>query len=86
MAATGGAIAVLDHGFVRLDDAMDKDAADPFLDSAFLTATCEHMHFDVAGDKSLGKFPDMSGQAALDQRRVLPGEDQYASDMCFSLL
>ena len=38
----------------------------------------EHVDLDVLADEVLGQLADVAGEAALDQRRVLPGEDQDA--------
>ena len=62
----------------RLADAVDEDAAGALLGRRLLAAAGEHMDLDFALDQGLGELADVAGQAPLDQRRVLPGEDQDA--------
>jgi hypothetical protein len=38
----------------------------------------QHVHFDAVVDEALGELADVSAQAALDHRRVLPGDDEDA--------
>jgi aspartate oxidase len=40
----------------------------------------------VALDQALGELANVTGEAALNQRRILPGEDQYAGDGVLRLL
>ena len=46
-----------------------------------LPAAGQHVDLDVALDQRLGELADVAREAALDQRRVLPGEDQYAGQV-----
>ena len=43
-------------------------------------ATGEHMDLDTLGDEVLRQLADMACKATLDDRRVLPGDDQHAHD------
>ncbi len=43
-----------------------------------LTAAGQHVDLDLALDQRLGELAHVAGQPALDQRRVLPGEDEDA--------
>ena len=63
---------------LRLADAVDEDAAAPLLGRRLLAAAGQHVDLDVALDQRLGELAHVAGEAALDQRRVLPGEDQDA--------
>ena len=49
-----------------------------FLGGRLLAAAGEDVDLDPELDQRLGELADVARQAALDQRRVLPGEDQDA--------
>ena len=59
-----------------LADAVDEDAVHPLFGRGLLAAAGEDVDLDAAIDKRLGELADVAGEAALDQRRILPGEDQ----------
>ena len=61
---------------LRLAHAVDDHAAPLLLGEVVLAAAGEHVHVHVLGGEVLGQLADVAGEAALDQRRVLPGEDQ----------
>ena len=61
-----------------LAHAVDDDAAGLLLGRVLLAPAGEHVHLDVLGDQVLGQLADVAGESALDQRRVLPGQDQRA--------
>ena len=63
---------------LRLADAVDEDAAATLLGRRLLAAAGQHVDLDPALDQRLGELAHVAGEAALDQRRVLPGEDQDA--------
>ncbi len=65
-----------------LPHAMDVHSTDllggPSLDVGIrANATREHIHCHSLADESLGELAHMPRQAALDHRRILPGEDQH---------
>ena len=68
-------------GALRLADAVDDDAAAALLDRRLFAAAGQHVDLDVALDQGLGELADVAREAALDQRRVLPGEDQDAGHL-----
>ena len=41
-------------------------------------ASGQHVHLDALGDQVLGQLADVTRQTALDDRRVLPGDQQDA--------
>ena len=55
---------------------MDVDAVDDLGARGLLAAAGQDVDLDAELDEALGELADVAGQAALDQRRVLPGEDQ----------
>ena len=61
-----------------LAHAVDDDAADLLLGGVLLAAAGQHVHVHVLGGEVLGQLAHVAGEAALDQRRVLPGQDQGA--------
>ena len=63
---------------LRLADAVDGDAAAVLLGGRLLAAAGQDVDLDVLLDQPLGELAHVAGEAALDQRRVLPGEDQDA--------
>jgi hypothetical protein len=67
-------------GAGRLPDPVDVDPGHHLLGRRLLAAAGEHVDLGVAVDQALGELADVPGEPALDQRRVLPGEDQYAHD------
>ncbi len=64
-----------------LEDAVDVDAAAAVFGRGLLAAAGEHVDLDVALDQGLGELAHMACQSPLDQRRVLPGEDQDAGHL-----
>ena len=66
------------RGRPRLAHAVDVDAGDVLLGGHALVAAREHVHLDALGDELLGELAHVPREAALDDRRVLPGEDQDA--------
>ena len=50
--------------------------ADDLLGGRLLAAAGEHVDLDAELDEPLGELAHVTGEPALDQRRVLPGEDQ----------
>ena len=63
----------------RLAHAVDEDALELVLGRHALVAAREDVDLQVLdGDQLLGQLAHVPGQTALDQRRVLPGEDQDA--------
>ena len=65
-------------GRVGSQHAVDVDAVHHLLGRRLLAAAGEHVDLDPAVDQALGELADVARQPALDQRRVLPGEDQDA--------
>ena len=65
-------------GPLGLADAVDGDAAAALLGRRLLSPAGQHVDLDALLDQPLGELADVAGEAALDQRRVLPGEDQDA--------
>ncbi len=63
---------------LRLDHAVDVDAGDDLVGGRLLAAASEHVDLGAEVDERLGELADVPGEAALDQRRVLPGEDEDA--------
>ena len=63
---------------LRLADPVDEDAALLLLRRILLAAAGEHVHVDALSRKVLRELAHVPGEAALDQRRVLPGQDQGA--------
>ena len=63
---------------LRLAHAVDEHAALHLLRRVLLAAAREHVHVDALGGQVLGQLAHVPGEAALDQRRVLPGQDQGA--------
>ena len=62
-----------------LAHAMDEYAVELVLGRHPLVAAREHVDLDILhGDELLGELAHVARQAALDQRRVLPGEDEDA--------
>jgi hypothetical protein len=70
-------------GASRLPDPVDVDPGHRLLGRRLLAAAGEQVDLVVALDQALGELADVPGEPALDQRRVLPGEDQYARDDSF---
>ena len=60
-----------------LADAVDHHALDLLLGGSSWPAG-EHVHLDVLGRQVLGQLAHVARQAALDERWVLPGQDQDA--------
>jgi hypothetical protein len=65
-------------GALRLQHPVDLDPAHDLLGRRLLTAAGEHMDLGVERGEVLRELAHVAGQPALDQRRVLPGEDQDA--------
>ena len=63
---------------VRLAHPVDDDPADLLLGRRLLMPAREHVHVDPARHEVLRELPHVTRQSALDQRRVLPAEDQDA--------
>src|SRR5215211_6812267 len=63
-------------GAPRLAHAVDRYTRDGLLLRRLLAAACEHVHVYVQLDERLGELADVPGETALDQRWVLPGQDQ----------
>ncbi len=63
---------------LRLADAVDPDPAAALLRRRLLAPAGQHVDLDAVLDQRLGELADVACEAALDQRRVLPGEDQDA--------
>jgi hypothetical protein len=59
-----------------LADAVNRHAIGLFLGRRLLSPPREHVHIDLQLDQGLGELANVTGQTALDQRRVLPGENQ----------
>src|SRR3954466_11231068 len=68
-----------------LADAMDGDAAAALLGGRPLPAAGQHVDLCVLVDQALGELAHVTGEAALDQRRVLPGEDQRAGHLDWAM-
>ena len=62
----------------RLAHAVDHHALHLLLGGRLLQAAREHVHLHVLAHEVLGQLAHVAREAALDQRRVLPGEDQDA--------
>ena len=62
----------------RFDDAVDLDSGHLLLDRGLLSTAGQNVNLDAETDQGFGEFPHMAGQPALDQRRVLPGDDENA--------
>ena len=58
----------------RLAYAVDVDTVDELLGRGLLAAAGEHVDLGVPLDQPLGLLADHAREAALDQRRVLPGQ------------
>ena len=58
----------------RLAHPVDVDAVDQLLGRGLLSAAGEHVDLGIALDQALGLLADHTGEATLDQRRVLPGQ------------
>ncbi len=65
-------------GPARLEHAMDVDTGGDLAARRLVVATGEDVDLDTELDQALRQLADVAGQPALDQRRVLPGEDQDA--------
>jgi hypothetical protein len=65
-------------GELRLTHAVDGHAVAVLDRLEAPAAAGEHVHLDAAADQPLGQLANMAGQPALDDRRVLPGQDQDA--------
>ena len=61
-----------------LADAVDHHALQLLLGRRLLEPAREHVHLGVLRHEVLGQLAHVAREAALDQRRVLPGEDQDA--------
>ena len=61
-----------------LADAVDDHPAGLLLGRVLVAPAGEHVHVHVLGGEVLGELAHVPGEAALDQRRVLPGQDQRA--------
>ena len=66
------------RGAGRLPDPVHVDAVHLLLGGRLLAPAGQYVHLHAAADQTLGQLDDVPGQASLDQRRVLPGEDQDA--------
>ena len=63
----------------RLAHAVHQDAVDLLVGGHGLVAAGEHVDLDaLGGHELLGELADVARQAALDDGRVLPGEDEDA--------
>ena len=65
-------------GAAGLADAVDHDPLQVLLGGHRLVAARQDVDLHVLGDQLLGELADVPGQAALHDRRVLPGQDQRA--------
>ena len=65
-------------GEVRLAHAVDDHAVAVLLGREVPAAARQHVHLVALRDELLGQLAHVARQAALDDRRVLPGEDQDA--------
>ena len=63
---------------LRLADAVHEDAVALLLERQPASAAREHVDLGAAGDEVLGELADMPGEAAFDDRRVFPGDQQDA--------
>ena len=61
-----------------LADAVDQHAAGLLLGRVLLAPARDHVHVDVLGRQVLGQLAHVARQPALDQRGVLPGQDEGA--------
>ena len=61
---------------LRLAHAVDDHAAGLLLGRVLLAPAGEHVHVHALSGEVLGQLAHVPREAALDQRRVLPGEDQ----------
>ena len=65
-------------GELRLADAVDDHAMALLFGRQAPAATGQHVHLDAVIDEVLGELADVSSEATLDHRRVLPGDQQHA--------
>jgi hypothetical protein len=65
-------------GALGLPHAVDHDALELLLGRRLLEAAGQDVHVHVLRRKVLGKLAHVARQPPLDQRRVLPGEDEDA--------
>ena len=65
----------------RLENAMDVDPVGDLGSRGLLAAAGQHVHLDPEIDQALGELADVPGQAAFDQRRVLPGKDEDSAQV-----
>ena len=63
---------------LRLANAVHEHAAHLLLGGILLAAAGKHVDVDSLGGQVLGQLAHVAGEPALDQRRVLPGQDQDA--------
>jgi hypothetical protein len=63
-------------GALRLEDAMDLNPRDRVIARRPLAAPRQHVDLDPAVDQALRELAHVPSQPTLDQRRVLPGEDE----------
>ena len=76
----------LDPAYERARVLGERGLPDPVDDHAVLVglgrqaaaAAREHVHLDAVADQLLGQLADVAAEAALDHRRVLPGDQQDA--------
>ena len=61
-----------------LGHAVHHHALHLLLGGRVLDAAGQHVHLGALGHQALGQLAHVAGQPALDQRRVLPGQDQDA--------
>ena len=62
----------------RLADAVDEHAVHVLLGRGLLEGSRQDMNLDVLLDELLGELAHVARQAALDERRVFPGQDEDA--------
>jgi hypothetical protein len=65
-------------GALRLAHAVDHHSAHLLLRAILLAATGEHVHVDFLSGEVLGQLAHVARKPALDERRVLPGQDEDA--------
>jgi hypothetical protein len=61
---------------IRLAYPMNEDASHVFLGERLLVPTSENVDVDATGNERLRELAHVTSQAALDEGRILPGEDE----------
>jgi hypothetical protein len=61
-----------------LANAVDRHAAAVLLSRVLFAPTRQHLNVDILVRKALGELANVACETALDQRGVLPGQDQGA--------